>query len=46
MGWACVGVAVTGWCKLKARARVEIYAKFFSAMIFISVLLGIMDFSQ
>ena len=31
--------------KLKVRARVEIHTKFFSAMIFISVLLGLMDFS-
>ena len=37
---------VTGWCKLKVRARVEIYTNFFSAMIFISVLLGLMDFSD
>ena len=36
---------VTGWCKLKVRVRVEIYTNFFSAMIFISVLLGLMDFS-
>ena len=41
-----VGVAVTGWCKLKVRARMEIHTKFFSAMIFISVLLGLMDFSE
>ena len=28
------------------RARVEIYTKFFQAMIFISVLLGLIDFSD
>ena len=37
---------VTGWCKLKVRARVETLIKYFSAMIFISVLLGLMDFSD
>ena len=37
---------ITGWCKLKVRARVEVYANLFSAMIFISVLLGLMDFSD
>ena len=37
---------VTGWCKLKVRARVEIYTKFFSAMIFVSGLLGPVDFSD
>ena len=37
---------VTGWCKLKVRARVEICTNFFSAMIFISALLGLMDFSD
>ena len=35
---------VIGWCKLNVRARVEIYNDFFSTMIFISVLLGLMDF--
>ena len=34
----------TGWCKLKVRARVETLIKhFFSVMIFISVLLGLID---
>ena len=37
---------VTEWCKLKVRARVETLIKYFSAMIFISVLLGLMDFSD
>ena len=37
---------VTGWCKLKVQTRVEIYTNFFSAMMFISVLLGLMDFSD
>ena len=37
---------VTGWCKLKVRVRVEIYTNFFSAMIFISVLLGLMELSN
>ena len=37
---------VTGWCKLKVRALVEIFTDFFSAMIFISVLLGLMNFSD
>ena len=37
----------TGWYKLKVRARVETLIKhFFSAMIFISVLSGLMDFSD
>ena len=37
---------ITGRCKLKVRARVETLIKhFFSAMIFISVLLGLIDFS-
>ena len=36
---------VTGWCKLKVQSRVETLIKHFSAMIFISVLLGLMDFS-
>ena len=35
---------ITGWCKLKVRARVETLIKHFSAMIFISVLLGLIDF--
>ena len=35
---------VTGWCKPKVRARVE--PNFSSAMIFISVLSGPMDFSD
>ena len=36
-----------GWCKLKARARVETLIKhFFSSKIFISVLLGLIDFSD
>ena len=30
---------------MKVRAQVEIYTKFFSAIIFISVLLGLIDFS-
>ena len=37
---------VAGWYKLKVRAWVEVYTNFFSAMIFISVLLGLMDFSD
>ena len=39
---------VTGWFKLKVRERVEIYTRcfFFSAMIFISGLLSLMDFSD
>ena len=37
---------VTGWCKLKAQAQVEIYINFFLAMVSISVSLGIMDFSH
>ena len=38
---------VTGWCKLKVRAREKTLIKhFFSAMIFISVLLGPMDFND
>ena len=32
-----VGVVITEWCKLKVRAQVEFFTKFFSAMIFISV---------
>ena len=36
---------ITGWCKLKVRARAETLIKHFvSAMIFISVLLGLIDF--
>ena len=36
---------VTGWCKQKVLSQVEIYTNFFlSAMIFISVLLGLMNF--
>ena len=45
VGWLGVGIVVTGWCKLKVRALVEIY-QFFSAMIFISVSLGLVDFSD
>ena len=37
---------VTRCCKLKVRDQVEINTKFFSATIFISVLLGLMDFSD
>ena len=37
---------VTGWCKLKVRARVGTLIKHFLAMIFISVLLGLIDFSD
>ena len=38
---------VTGWCKLKVGAWVETLIKhFFSAMIFISVLLGLIHFSD
>ena len=38
---------IIGWCKLKVPARVETLIKhFFSAMIFISVLLGLIDFSD
>ena len=37
---------VIGRCKLKVRARLEICTTFFSATIFISVLLGLMDFSD
>ena len=36
---------ITGWCKLKVRARVET-PNFYSATVFISVLLGLMDFSD
>ena len=36
-----------GWCKLKVRARVETLTNhFFSAMIFISVLSGLIGFSD
>ena len=37
---------ITAWCKLKVRARVETLIKNFSAMIFISVLLGLIEFSD
>ena len=37
---------VTGWYKLKVRGRVETLIRLFSAMIFILVLLGLMDFSD
>ena len=37
---------VTGWCKLKVRPRWRYIQFLFSAMIFISVLLGLMDFSD
>ena len=37
---------ITGWCKLKVRARVGTLIKQFFAMIFISVLLGLIDFSD
>ena len=38
---------ITGWYKLKVRARVETLIKhFFSAMNFISVLLSLIDFSD
>ena len=36
----------TGWCKLKVRARVELIIKHFSAMIFSSVLIGLIYFSD
>ena len=45
-GYGVEAVNTTGWCKLKVRARVETLSKHFSAMIFISVLLGLMDFSD
>ena len=36
-----------GWCKLKVRGWVKIHTRlFFSAMILISVLLGLMNFSD
>ena len=41
-----VRVVVTWCCKLKVRDQVEINTKFFSSMIFILVLLGLMDFSD
>ena len=44
--WLRVGLVITGCCKLKVRDRVELFTKLFSAMIFISVLLGLMDFSD
>ena len=45
--WVGVGEVVTGWCKLRVRAQVEIHTTFFSAVIFMSVLLhGLMDFSD
>ena len=37
---------IIGWCKLKVRARVETLIKRFSAVIIISVLLGLIDFSD
>ena len=37
---------ITGWWKPKVRARVETLIKHFSAVIFISVLLGLIDFSD
>ena len=37
---------VTGWCNLKIRDRVEIFSNFFSVMIFVSILLGLMDFNN
>ena len=36
---------ITGWCKLKVRARVETLIKYF-LLNFISVLLGLIDFSD
>ena len=44
--WLGVGVVITGWCELKVRARVEIFTQLFSAIIFISVLSGLMDFND
>ena len=41
-----MGKALEGWCKLKVRARVETLIKLFFSMIFISVLLGLIDFSD
>ena len=37
---------ITEWYKLQVRARVETLDQNFSAMIFISVLLGLIDFSD
>ena len=37
---------ITAWCKLKVRARVETLIQNFCAMIFISALLGLIDFSD
>ena len=38
---------ITGWCKLKVRARVETLIKqFFFSNDFISVLLGVINFSD
>ena len=37
---------ITAWCKLKVRSRVETLIKIFPQMIFISVLLGLIDFSD
>ena len=37
---------ITAWCKLKVRPRVETLIKIFPQMIFISVLLGLIDFSD
>ena len=38
---------ITGWCKLKVRARLETLIKhFFSNDFFISVLSGLIDFSD
>ena len=39
-------MVVTGWCKLKVRAPGGDICQFYSAMTFISVLLGLMDFSD
>ena len=37
---------IIGWYKLKVRAQVETLIKHFSAMIFTSVLLDLIDFSD
>ena len=37
---------ITAWCKVKVRSRVETLIKIFPQMIFISVLLGLIDFSD
>ena len=37
---------ITAWCKLKVRFRVETLTKTFPQMIFITVLLGLIDFSD